>query len=54
MTARNSAPKTPATPMTHVAASRIQSATSKANSGIVSKGTFASRAQSTAAKGGKH
>jgi hypothetical protein len=44
------------TPMTPVAAARIQSATAKASGGNVSKGSFAARAQSSAAKnvgGGK-
>jgi len=44
---------TPATPMTPAAAVRIQAATAKANGGIVAKGSFAARAQSVAAKGGK-
>jgi len=51
MTTKTSAPKAPATPMTQTAAARIQSATAKA--GGVSKGSFAARAQSAAAKGGK-
>jgi len=38
------------THMTLKAAARIQSATAKANGGKVSKGSFASRAQSAAAK----
>jgi len=38
------------TPMTPKAASRIQSATAKANGGSVPKGSFASRAQRAAAK----
>jgi len=38
------------TPMTSKAASRIQSATAKANGGSVLKGSFASRAQRAAAK----
>ena len=38
------------TPMTSKAASRIQSATAKANGGSVPKGSFASRAQRAAAK----
>ena len=37
-------------PMNQVAASRIQSATAKTNNGLVAKGAFASRAQSTAAR----
>jgi hypothetical protein len=41
------------TPMTNVAAARIQGATAKANHGTVSKGSFAARAQSTVAKGSK-
>lgn len=40
-------------PMTSSAASRIQSATAKSNDGRVSTNSFAARAQSTAAKGGK-
>lgn len=44
---------TQSTPMTIDAAARIQSATAKANAGNVSKGSFAARAQSSAAKGGK-
>jgi hypothetical protein len=39
--------------MTPTAASRIQGATAKGNGGGVSKGSFAARAQSAAAKGGK-
>jgi hypothetical protein len=39
--------------MTGTAAARIQSATAKANSGTVSKGSFSARAQSAAAKSGK-
>ena len=38
------------TPMTPAAASRIQSATAKSNGGQVSSNSFASRAQSAAAK----
>ncbi len=41
------------TAMTGKAAARIQSSTAKASGGSVSKGSFASRAQSAAAKGGK-
>jgi hypothetical protein len=42
------------TPMTPKSAARIQSATAKGNGGKVSKGSFASRAQSaTAHKTGK-
>ena len=37
-------------PMTHAAASRIQSTTAKATGGKTPKGSFAARAQSTAAK----
>ena len=44
---------TPATAMTATAAARIQGATAKANGGVVSKGSFAARAMSAAAKGGK-
>lgn len=53
MTTKTSAATRPATPMTPSAASRIQGATAKANSGVVAKGSFAARAQSAAAKGGK-
>lgn len=38
-------------PMTPNAAARIQGATAKANGGVVPKGSFATRAQSAAAKG---
>lgn len=38
------------TPMTPKAAARIQSATASKNGGSVPKGSFASRAQSVAAK----
>jgi len=41
------------TPMTQKAASRIQSATAKQNGGVVPAGSFASRAQSKAAKNSK-
>lgn len=41
------------TSMTTKAAARIQSSTAKANGGKVSKGSFASRAQSSAAKNSK-
>jgi hypothetical protein len=37
-------------PMTPAAAARIQSATAKTNNGQVSKGSFAARATSAAAK----
>jgi len=40
-------------PMTSSAASRIQSSTAKSSGGGVSKGSFAARAQSAAAKNGK-
>lgn len=45
----------PASSMTPTAASRIQGATAKGNGGGggVAKGSFAARAQSAAAKGGK-
>ena len=36
--------------MNQLAASRIQSATAKTNNGLVSKGTFTARAQSSAAR----
>lgn len=38
------------TPMTKAAAARIQSATAKANGGVVPKGSFAAKATSAAAK----
>ena len=41
------------TKMSTTAAARIQSATSKSNGGQTSKGSFAARVQSTAAKGNK-
>lgn len=41
------------TPMTPIAAARIQSAAAKANGGQVAKGSFAARAQAAAAKNGK-
>ena len=41
----------PRSPMTPAAAARIQSATAKANGGSVAKGSFAARAQHTAATG---
>jgi hypothetical protein len=53
MTTKKFTPSTATTPMTQTAASRIQSATAKANSGNVAKGSFAARAESAAAKGGK-
>ena len=53
MTAKTSTPSVPTTPMTRTAAARIQGATAKANGGVVSKGSFAARAQSVVAKGGK-
>jgi hypothetical protein len=48
-------PAGPRTPMTSVAASRIQSATARLHGGRVPPGGFAARAQSAAAKnaGGK-
>lgn len=53
MTAKTSTPAVPANPMTAMAAARIQSATAKNSGGVVAKGSFAARAQSSAAKGGK-
>ena len=53
MNTKTSTPTGPASPMTPAAASRIQGATAKGNGGGVSKGSFAARAQSAAAKGGK-
>jgi hypothetical protein len=44
---------TQSTPMTSDAAARIQSAKAKVNAGKVTKGSFAARAQSAAAKGEK-
>ena len=41
------------TPMTQQAASRIQRATAKSGDGTVASGSFAARAQSTAATGAK-
>lgn len=41
------------TPMTPSAASRIQGAQAKANGGQIAKGSFATRAQSAAAKNSK-
>lgn len=38
------------TPMTKAAASRIQSATAKSGNGKVSRGSFAAKSQSSAAK----
>tara|TARA_E500000331_G_scaffold345787_1_gene383789 strand:- start:594 stop:749 length:156 start_codon:yes stop_codon:yes gene_type:complete len=43
----------PSTAMTPQAAQRIQSATAKANGGIVPKSSFAARATSSAAKNSK-
>ena len=45
--------KSKTTPMTPAAAARIQSTQSKATGGQTPKGSFAARAQSTAAKNGK-
>ena len=53
MNTKTSTPATPAAPTTPTAASRIQGATAKSNGGGVAKGSFAARAQSAAAKGGK-
>ncbi len=53
MNTKTSTPAAPASPMTPAAASRIQGATAKGNGGGVTKGSFAARAQSAAAKGGK-
>ncbi len=52
-TSTAAAPGASASPMTPAAASRIQGATAKGNRGGVVKGSFAARAQSVAAKGGK-
>tara|TARA_R110002012_G_scaffold18262_1_gene67355 strand:+ start:1554 stop:1703 length:150 start_codon:yes stop_codon:yes gene_type:complete len=43
----------PSSPMTQQAAQRIQSATAKANGGIVPKDSFAARATSVATKNSK-
>jgi hypothetical protein len=48
----NSKSKQP-TPMTPTAAARIQSSQAKASGGQVTKGSFAARAQSSAAKNSK-
>ncbi len=53
MNTKTPPPAAPASPMTPVAASRIQAATARGNGGSVAKGGFAARAQSAAAKGGK-
>lgn len=53
MSSKTSTRSVSAKPMTQTAASRIQAATAKAHGGVVTKGTFAARAQTTAAKGGK-
>lgn len=53
MTVKKSPPSTLANPMTTTAAARIQSATAKNSGGSIAKGSFAARAQSVAAKGGK-
>lgn len=53
MTTKTSTPAAASTPMTQTAASRIQAATARASGGSVAKGSFAARAQSAAAKGGK-
>ena len=53
MTTKTPTPAIPLNPMTPEAASRIQSATAKANGGAVPKESFATRAQRAGAKGGK-
>lgn len=53
MTAKTPTPSAPSNPMTATAAARIQSTTAKNSGGSVAKGSFAARAQSAAAKGGK-
>lgn len=53
MNTKTSSTAAPASPMTQAAASRIQGTTAKGNRGGVTKGSFAARAQSAAAKGGK-
>lgn len=53
MNTKTSTSTAPSSPMTPVAASRIQGATAKVNGGGAAKGSFAARAQSAAAKGGK-
>lgn len=52
-TRRMNMSKSKSTPMTPAAASRIQSTQSKASGGQTPKGSFAARAQSSAAKNGK-
>ena len=42
------------TPMSSSAAARVQSSNAKASGGAVSKGSFAARAQSAAAKNSKN
>ncbi|MCA8353005.1 hypothetical protein [Burkholderia cepacia] len=51
--AKSGSKSAPHTPMTPAAASRIQSATAKANGGKVSADSFAARAQAAAAHNGK-
>jgi len=53
MSSKTSTPAAPSTPMIQTAASRIQSTTARTLGGTVAKGSFAARAQSAAAKGGK-
>lgn len=53
MTTKSTGSTAPTTPMTTAAAARIQGATARSHGGAVSKGSFAARAQSVAAKGGK-
>ena len=53
MTSKTSTPVAPTVPMTQNAAARIQSANARSSGGTVAKCSFAARAQSTAAKGGK-
>jgi len=52
MSAKPSSKGAARAPMTKAAASRIQNSTAKANGGQVSKGSFASRATSAAARKG--
>lgn len=53
MTVKAQVGTTTSKPMTTTAAARIQSATAKTHGGQVAKGSFAARAQSSAAKGQK-
>ena len=52
MSSKSTSKGTSKAPMTKAAASRIQSATAKANGGQVPKASFSSRATSAATRGG--